>query len=327
MLIYNPGEASAFGTGSMGYVAVRSMLFIALLLVIGATAFQQVTLRIVRHRGRRLGMALARAADRRASGIAVAASALLLAAVLGRLVAQLYATADLDEGVTRALTATLLFRTPWGWGWLVQLSATALALVSYLLIRRTGRGTAGAVLATLVLAVTPMLSGHAVAAAHFPGLTVTAGTIHVLGASGWLGTLAVILLAGVPAANRLDPVDRHAAVAELVSAFSPAALVCAGLVVVSGTFVTWVHLGTGIALWKSEYGRLLLIKLAVFGVAAGFGAYNWRLVRPRLGNDIGTGRLRRHATLELIVAVAVVVITAVLVAVPLPGALGGGAAR
>jgi putative copper export protein len=324
MLIYNAGEASAFSAGSMGYVAVRSMLFTALLLVIGAAAFQHVTLRIVRRRGRRAGIALTQSAEHRASGVAVAACVLLLAAVLGRLVAQLYATADLDEGITRALAATLLFRTAWGWGWLVQLGATVLALVSYLFVRRTGRGTVGAVLATLLLAVTPMLSGHAVATTHFPGLTVTAGTIHVLGASGWLGTLAVILLAGVPAARQLDPVDRHAAVAELVNAFSPAALVCAGLVVVSGTFVTWVHLGAGTALWSSEYGRLLLIKLAVFGIATGFGAYNWRLVRPALGNDIGTGRLRRYATLELLVAAAVVVITAVLVATPLPSKLGAG---
>ncbi len=149
-------------------------------------------------------------------------------------------------------------------------------------------------------------------------LPILADGLHVLGAGGWLGTLLAILLAGIPTAWQAGPSQRGAAVAELVNAFSPVALACAGLAAVTGLFAAWVHLGTLPALWQSTYGRTLLVKLAVLSVVAATGAYNWRRVRPALGGDPATARLRRSASLELAVAAAVIAITAVLVATPPP---------
>ena len=72
------------------------------------------------------------------------------------------------------------------------------------------------------------------------------------------------------------------------------------------------------ALWQSEYGRTLLLKLGILSVVAGTGAYNWLRVKPALGSIEGAVRIRRSATLELAVGVLVLVVTAVLVATPTP---------
>jgi len=289
-------------------IVVSSMVFTALLLVVGVGTFRHLTLAVVRRRGSQAALLAAEPAARRAVDIAIVASLLLLAGVLGRL-----ALAGMLVGTGAGTRAG----AP-AWSLVIQLGVTLFVLACYLAIRWSGRGEAAAVIGTVLLAATPMLSGHAMASAPFVGLTVLAGTFHVLGASGWLGTLTVILLAGVPATRQLPSSDCDVAVAELISAFSPAALVCAGVVLLSGTFVAWVHLGAGLTLWRSDYGRLLLIKLGVLGLVAGVGSYNWRLVRPALGCHGGTRRLQRFASLELVMALVVIVLTAMLVGVPLP---------
>jgi putative copper export protein len=81
----------------------------------------------------------------------------------------------------------------------------------------------------------------------------------------------------------------------------------------------WLHLGHIAALWTSPYGRTLLLKVGIFSAVAVVGAYNFLRVRPALGARPGAERLRRSGTIELLLALAVLVVTAVLVAVPPPG--------
>jgi putative copper export protein len=58
--------------------------------------------------------------------------------------------------------------------------------------------------------------------------------------------------------------------------------------------------------------------LALLSGALATGAYNWLRVRPSLGTETSTATLRKSATAELIIGLAVVVVTAILVAVPTP---------
>ena len=105
-------------------------------------------------------------------------------------------------------------------------------------------------------------------------------------------------------------------VAELVNAFSPTALMFAGLVTATGVFAAWMHLGALPALWQTTYGRTLLIKLALLSAMAFTGAYNWLRVKPTLGQAEGAVLIRRSATIEVIVGIIVLLVTAVLVATP-----------
>jgi putative copper export protein len=126
----------------------------------------------------------------------------------------------------------------------------------------------------------------------------------------------MLLVIGIPAALRLEEAARGRAVADFVNAFSPTALVFAGLAASTGVFAAWLHLGTIPALWQTAYGQTLLVKLGILSVVAGTGAYNWLRVKPSLGDIEGAVRIRRSATVELAVGVLVLAVTAVLVAKP-----------
>jgi copper transport protein len=79
-----------------------------------------------------------------------------------------------------------------------------------------------------------------------------------------------------------------------------------------------LHLGSVGALWGSRYGQVLLTKLAVIAVLLVVASINWRVLRPKLGTDAATRRIRGSAIAELGLAVIVLVVTAVLVATPPP---------
>ena len=91
------------------------------------------------------------------------------------------------------------------------------------------------------------------------------------------------------------------------------------MLVLTGLFSAWLHLGSLDALWSSGYGRTLGLKLLLFVPLFATGAYNWLRVRPALASgDAPARRIRLSGGVELAVAVAVILVTAVLVATPPP---------
>ena len=82
----------------------------------------------------------------------------------------------------------------------------------------------------------------------------------------------------------------------IVDVFSPMALVSASVVVGTGVISAWLRLGILSALWASNYGRVLLLKLAALSGIVVTGAYNWRRVHPLLGTAAAPGRLRRSGS-------------------------------
>jgi len=72
-----------------------------------------------------------------------------------------------------------------------------------------------------------------------------------------------------------------AEVAAAVTRFSSLATVCVGVLVVTGTYQAWRGVGSVAALAGSSYGRLLVFKLAAIGVLLWFGAMSRSLVRRR----------------------------------------------
>ena len=148
-----------------------------------------------------------------------------------------------------------------------------------------------------------------------------------MGAGGWLGTLLVTVIAGIPVTLRGAPGARGREASGMINAFSPVALCCAALLVVTGVVAAWLHLGSLGALWESRYGQVLLIKLAVIVVLLVVAFVNWRVLRPALGSDVATRRIRRTAVTELGLAVIVLAVTAVLVATPPPAEAAAMSAR
>ncbi len=198
-------------------------------------------------------------------------------------------------------------------GMLLAMAILATAsLVGFLLaVRAPGIGWPLAALATIALALRNLALGR------FRGLI---NPVHVLAGGLWLGTLFVVLTAGLTVALRRD-VPREvggSAAAEMIHAFSPLALVAATCLALSGLLTAYNHIGHWVDLWTTAYGITLLVKLAVVATVVVLGAWNWRRMRPALGAPGAAHALRRTATTELCVALLVLIVTSVLVSLPAP---------
>ena len=145
--------------------------------------------------------------------------------------------------------------------------------------------------------------------------------IHVFAASMWIGTLFVMVIAGITTvlSGAFATSDRGPAVATMVNRFSTLALWSAGVLVLTGVTTAYLHLRKFSALWTSVYGQTLLVKLCLVAVVFWLGGYNnWRM-KPTLGTEDAARRLNRSATYEIAVAAVVLIVTAVLVNLPTPG--------
>lgn len=144
--------------------------------------------------------------------------------------------------------------------------------------------------------------------------------IHRLGAGLWIGTLFVLVVAGLgPLLRHEELRDRRGAIAaDMVNRFSPLALTMGGVVVVFGVITGWRHLPVISDLWTTPYGYTLIVKLLLVAVVFGLGAFNWRRQRPTLGSESAAISLKRSARAELGVAAVVLVVTAILISLPSP---------
>lgn len=291
----------------------RGLAYAASLALIGACVFAALIPRW-REASDDDGSLAARALGR-AWSVAAGAAAVLLFAHLLRGLGQVRSALDPGEPITWDVASPILLQTAWGRGWLAQvLVAIATVPATQLGRRRPATGIAllgGTALA--VAAVSP-LTGHAIEHPWGKSLGVGLHALHLIGGGVWLGTLLALLLAGLKPAATGDV----AAVARMVRTFSPVALTGAGLAVVAGTLLGYAYIGNLTSLTGTTYGRALLIKLTLLLCAMGLGAWNWRRITPQLGTPDATRALTRSATAELAFGLALVAVTAVLVALPAP---------
>ncbi|MFH1763058.1 MAG: ABC transporter permease, partial [Gemmatimonadota bacterium] len=290
------------------------MNFAGILGTIGAVAFALLVLPLAAFRtGRKVGTRT----KGRAAQIGVVSSLIVLVGAGARLLAQRAAVFGTASAVDLGEGSGALMATAWGTGWILQILAGSAALVGFRLARgRPRMGWGLALLGALLLSLTPALSGHAVPADGLGFLPVLTDTLHVLGAGGWIGSLFVLLLSSVRLGG--DEGENPIRLTDLVQAFSPTALSFAGILVVTGVFGAWTHVGSFSALWSSEYGRVFLLKIGVLTPVFATGGYHALRVRPALAGGRGEGRFRWSAGFELAVASLVLVVTSLLVATPTP---------
>jgi putative copper export protein/methionine-rich copper-binding protein CopC len=294
------------------YQVARWAGFIGLLAVLGTVVFRFAVLGVLARRKEPVADLAERARQ-----IGVGAVVLLLAYAIYRLFTELRAVGHPRSPLDVTSLVALLSETTWGRGWLVGGVGAVLLLAGLVVARRSAAGWNVAALGALAVATSPALTGHA-AAEDNALLAVVVDVLHVLGAGAWLGTLLLVVLAGLPATLRRVPGERGPAAASIMRAFHPLGLVCVPLVLVSGLISAWMRLDSVAALTSSRYGTYLLVKLALFLCVALIGAYNWRRMLPVMGDETGARRIRRTASLELVVGAIVLAVTAALVVTPPP---------
>lgn len=144
--------------------------------------------------------------------------------------------------------------------------------------------------------------------------------VHVMAGGFWIGTLFVLLVAGIWTILRANYSgdERATIAAEMVNSFSPLALTAAGTLALFGVIIALRHLDPFSSLWTTPYGYALIVKLCVVAIVVSLGAWNWRRQKARMSTEAGLHSIKRSARAELIAAGVVLCITAILVSLPSP---------
>jgi copper transport protein len=195
----------------------------------------------------------------------------------------------------------------------LALAVSCLAAVALWRPGRTERSLAfltGALGAAI--AITPAISGHARVEGTF---AVVVDWVHVLGASVWAGGLAFLLLGLWRVGS-----GRWRLASRVVPRFSLLAVVSVTALLLAGVINGYLEVRSWSGLWDTTYGRLLLVKVALLLPVLALGAFNNRVSVPRLRTGIACTlerrRFLRSTATELALVVAIVGVTAVLVAEP-----------
>lgn len=128
-------------------------------------------------------------------------------------------------------------------------------------------------------------------------LHLAADALHVLAASAWIGGLVPLLVFLAVARRSRAPSLVH----DAVGRFSTLGIVSVVTLVLTGIVNTAILVGSVPALVTTGYGRLLLVKLAVFAVMLTLAAVNRLSLTPGLGKSGGAAQasLMRNSAIEL----------------------------
>ncbi|WP_171173033.1 CopD family protein [Ruegeria sp. HKCCD8929] len=233
--------------------------------------------------------------------IAVCAVLALVLTALGFALRAAALTGD-ASGLTDPEMLMLLWQTPVGTELVLRVAGLALILIGLI----TGRGLDLIGAAILIAAFTQ--SGH-VASADWSGLRVALG-LHLAGIAFWIGVLPPLL--------RLAREDIYFEEAARVGhLFGQIAAVVVPLLLLAGLVMAWGLLGSLSAL-TSTYGLVLIGKLVLVSVLLGLGAANKLRFVPAMhrGERQAARHLARSVRLEMFVAAAVLLVTAILTGGP-----------
>ncbi len=159
------------------------------------------------------------------------------------------------------------------------------------------------------------IDGHAATEAPV-WLLLTSDMVHLVAAAAWVGGMA----AAVIVVRERRRVEDHVGAADVVGRFSATATIALGAVGVSGAMMAISMVRTPAAAVSTDYGRAMLVKLALVAIVVLVGAVNhWHLVpRIKAGTDARRGlqRLGRSMRVEGALLLAVLGVTGVLVQLP-----------
>jgi copper resistance protein D len=230
----------------------------------------------------------------------------------------------LGAALSLPLLGTVLSATGFGRLWQFRFAA-AIVLAGFVVIcRLTGRhsswplfGGVGGLLSGAILG-SIALGGHGADDTGAAGVWhLGADILHLLAAGGWLGALVPLIFV-LRQARRPGwlPIAQQATLR-----FSTLGLVTVSTLIATGLVNTWYLAGNIPVLVGTPYGRLLLVKFALFAAMLGFAAVNRARLTPRLigspANPAGVTdplrRLTRNAIFETGLALVLLLVLGALV--------------
>lgn len=99
----------------------------------------------------------------------------------------------------------------------------------------------------------------------------------------------------------------------IIRRFSAMSLASVALLALTGTINSWYMLGSFHGLFWTTYGRVLMVKVAVFSAMVGLGAVNLLRLKPKLESDQRAGvRLRWNVAAEVVLFALVIAVVSIL---------------
>jgi len=221
---------------------------------------------------------------------------------------------------------TVLLQTQFGHLWACRL--VGCLLIGILLFR----GSPELIIAVLSFAILASLAaaGHSGAMVTNAGLLPIAGDIgHLIASALWPGGLVPLLVLLVSQYRTTDQTTR-VFVVDVVRRFSSLSLMVVGLLAGTGLLNSYFIVGSWGALFATDYGRWLLLKIALFLLMLGFGALNLLVLKPQLARAAlvqtktpgavmtPMSSLIRSVTCETFLAAGVILVVGFLGATPPP---------
>ncbi len=273
--------------------AAKGGVYAAALLALGTAMSQQLLARAVGASRVSVSRTATHAAQRLDSLLVLAAATLLCTLTL-RAVGHTVASFGWSEGFLWENLHLIAIESNWGLGWQVQAAAGAVFTVTAIVARLHPLGltrTLGFLGAAAVCISLPR-TGHAASSAS--GWVLH--SVHVLAAGLWAGTLLAVWSLG-----RNDERPLQAAMLRL---FAPVAMTAVAVLSASGAIATVTYIGSTSNLVDTDYGRILMAKIALVGVMLVLGARNYQTLRASTTADVP-----RTVGVEAVVAVGVIVLT------------------
>jgi putative copper resistance protein D len=161
-------------------------------------------------------------------------------------------------------------------------------------------------------------TGHAGSTVGETGvLHLAADILHLVAAAIWIGGLvSLVLLFTVTRRDRTDASMSFAR--DATQAFSSMGIAIVAVIFATGIVNTWILVGSWHALIATGYGRLLMLKIALFIVMLLFAAANRFWLTPRLALPSSAPQfdarrqLARNSMIEFVLALAIFAIVGLL---------------
>ncbi|MGI0044171.1 MAG: copper resistance D family protein, partial [Nitrososphaeraceae archaeon] len=247
--------------------------------------------------------------DRRLSLIIILSAVALCVSCTGFLMLQVYnLSSELDLGFSE--TFSIVINTSLYTVWLLRIITSILILtlsvIFYILskrdliARRSIDGNRIGKIKNIVLSailicgsiniISNGIVSHNAAAEFLPWLAISADWFHVMAVSIWLGGvfyISLILLRTIRTSSNeltygreLDTTDEQKVVrnsfvlALMLPYFSMIAIICLGVIGISGLYMALIQLQSTESLFDSLYGNILILKLCVIAPMIALGAYH-----------------------------------------------------
>jgi len=136
------------------------------------------------------------------------------------------------------------------------------------------------IILTLPLVSARSLTSHAAAVRDDTAIAVIADATHLIATALWAGGLVALwrIFYLYYRNSDLSP----ALVAHIVNRFSYLALGSVFFLSATGAYQSWIHVGSINNLFNTQYGNVLVLKLAIFLAMLAFGALNFLSTKPQL---------------------------------------------